>query len=162
MSPRAGAPGAGGPGAGGSAAAGGGAAAVALVALGGAAGAAARDALTSAVPTWRGVSVATVGIDVAGAFALGVLVEALTRAGAPLRSRLRLLLGTGFLGAFTTYSALVVDAELLVLDGAPALALATVGATVLGGLVASGAGAALGAAVARRPAAGRGRPGGPG
>ncbi len=105
---------------------------------------------------------ATVGIDVAGAFALGVLVEALTRAGAPLRSRLRLLLGTGFLGAFTTYSALVVDAELLVLDGAPALALATVGATVLGGLVASGAGAALGAAVARRPAAARGRPGGPG
>jgi fluoride exporter len=51
---------------------------------------------------------ATLLINLAGAFLLGVLLERLGRArGEPQRRRLvRLLAGTGFLGGFTTYSAL--------------------------------------------------------
>jgi len=49
-------------------------------------------------------------INVVGAFLLGVLLERLRRArGEPERRRLvRLFSGTGFLGCFTTYSALAV------------------------------------------------------
>ena len=117
---------------------------VALVAAGGAVGTAARFVLTSAVPS-SGFPVATFGINLLGAFALGVLLETLNRHASPRATAARLLLGTGVLGGFTTYSSLAVDTASLTIGGAaPAAALYALGTLVLG----IGA-AALGISVAR-------------
>lgn len=48
--------------------------------------------------------------NILGAFALGFLLESLAASDRP---RLRLFLGTGLLGGFTTYSALATDTALL-------------------------------------------------
>ena len=89
--------------------------ALALVAAGGAAGTAARYGLSQAVHPWGAWPAATFLVNLAGAFLLGLLLEALARRGPDhgRRRQLRLLLGTGFCGAFTTYSALAVDTTLL-------------------------------------------------
>ncbi|GAB2539475.1 CrcB family protein [Brachybacterium huguangmaarense] len=83
-------------------------AALALVLLGGTLGTAAREALTLAVPPVAGLPAALLLANLAGALLLGVLLEALARRGPDLGTRrsLRLLLGTGALGGFTSYSAL--------------------------------------------------------
>ncbi|RLP71528.1 CrcB family protein [Mycetocola manganoxydans] len=78
-----------------------------LVILGGTVGTAARELLTLSIPDLGGFPLAIFLINVVGSFALGLLLERLgsaTLTGSKLRGRL--LLGTGFLGGFTTYSAL--------------------------------------------------------
>ena len=78
---------------------------------------------------------ATFSVNVVGALLLGVLIEALSRRGPDVgvRQRLRLFLGTGFLGAFTTYSTLAVDTDLLLRDGYASVAvLYAVGTVVVG------------------------------
>jgi len=84
---------------------------IALVFVGGAAVNGLRYWISAVTPHWAGVPVATFGINVAGALLLGVLLELL--AGSNLNSswsrRLRLGIGTGGLGGFTTYSALATD-----------------------------------------------------
>lgn len=115
---------------------------IGLVAAGGAVGTAARYLLTETIPAWHAVPLATLGINVAGALALGVLVEALARRGRDqgIRRTLRLLVGTGFLGGFTSYSAFSMDTVLLVAGGSlwPAVAYAV--ATVVLGATAAGVG----------------------
>jgi CrcB protein len=88
---------------------------IGLVAIGGGAGTAARVAITLALPAMGSFPFATFAINVAGAFLLGMLLEALARRGPDVgRLRgIRLLAGTGFLGGFTTYSALATDTALL-------------------------------------------------
>ena len=113
--------------------------ALALVFLGGSAGTSARVLLTDAMPLVGGVPAVTVGINVIGAFFLGLLLEALIRRGPDTRAprSLRLLLGTGFLGGFTTYSALALDVAEVGLAGGPVLGLAVaVGSAALGFLAA--------------------------
>jgi fluoride exporter len=58
---------------------------------------------------------ATFMINLAGAFILGALLEGLARAGGDTgwRQRVRLFAGTGFCGAFTTYSTLALEVSLL-------------------------------------------------
>lgn len=85
--------------------------AVLLVFIGGTVGTAARHGLTLVFPPVDGVPYVILGANIAGALLLGVLLETLTRAGTG--DRLRLLLGTGGLGGFTTYSALAADTALL-------------------------------------------------
>jgi CrcB protein len=116
-----------------------------VVWVGGAAGTAARYLLSRAVPSFAGVPVATLVINVAGAFALGVLLEGLTRRGPDQGARrvLRLLLGTGFLGGFTTYSALAVDTDSLLRGGQVGHAIGYAGVTLLVGGAASLAGITL-------------------
>lgn len=130
---------------------------VGLVLLGGILGTAAREALTLAVPGIGGFPTTILAVNMLGAFLLGLLLESLLRAGhdAGARRTLRLMLGTGFLGGFTTYSTFAVDA--VELWGVPGTGLAHPGAgvllvlaTVLAGAAASWAGIAL---------AGRLRPG---
>jgi CrcB protein len=110
-----------------------------LVWLGGALGTVTRYAVTERVPALRGLPLATVLVNVVGAFLLGLLLERLLRAGADLGSRrdLRLLAGTGFLGGFTTYSALATDAVGLLAADHPGRAAAYgLGTLLLGGLAA--------------------------
>lgn len=131
---------------------------MAMVALGGAIGTGAREAISLAVPPVDGVPVAILGINVVGAFLLGVLLETLLVRGPDTGRRrdLRLFLGTGVLGGFTTYSALATDSGLLLLDGRPAVGvLYAVGSVVLGVLAST-----LGIALARR-VRGRGTTAGP-
>lgn len=89
-----------------------------VVAVGGAVGSLARYLITLAVGDTGAFPLATFGINVVGAFLLGMLVEALTRLGSDHgRWRtVRLLLGTGVLGGFTTYSLLAADTAELLLD----------------------------------------------
>jgi fluoride exporter len=113
---------------------------VGLVALGGTFGTAARYLLTQTLPSWHSVPVATLVVNVVGAFALGVLLAALSRRGRDvgLRRTIRLLIGTGFLGGFTTYSSLAVETDALLSSGQGQLALAyALGTIVIGGLAAT-------------------------
>ncbi len=128
---------------------------LAMVWVGGTAGTAARYLISAAVPNAVHVPVGTVGINVVGAFLLGVLVELLARRGedAGRRRLLRLLLGTGFLGGFTTYSALAVDTVSLVRAGSAGHGLGYALLTLLLGGLGSLAGMALGSARRRRPPA---------
>lgn len=89
---------------------------LALVALGGAVGTGVRAALATAFPTVGGLSWTILAINVVGAFCLGLLLDTLARRGpdAGRRRSVRLFLGTGVLGGFTTYSTLADDtAQLL-------------------------------------------------
>ena len=112
---------------------------IALVALGGAAGSLARHGVERLFGTADGLPVGTLTVNLVGAFALGVLLEGLTRRGPDVgrRRAVRLLVGTGFLGGFTTYSALALETDGLLRDGRIALALAYVLTTVVVGLLAS-------------------------
>lgn len=86
----------------------------------------------------------TLLVNVTGAFAIGALYEYLTLASADGRQRrgVRLFLGTGILGGFTTYSALAVQ---VAAGGAAAAAygLLTLGAGVAGCWLGIQAGAAI-------------------
>lgn len=112
-----------------------------LVGLAGAAGVLARYAITSPVHG-HALPWATVGINVAGSFLLGVLVSSNT-----FSEDTRTVLGVGFLGGFTTFSTFSVQAFLDVEAGEPLRALLYVAASVLVGLVAAAGGYYLGRAV---------------
>jgi len=95
--------------------------------------------------------VATLGINVVGAFLLGVLLELLAdhTFDTGWSRRIRLGIGTGGLGGFTTYSALATETVIL---GAAHLGLAMAYAlgTVVIGAAASIAGIALARTLNRR------------
>jgi CrcB protein len=116
-----------------------------LVWLGGALGTTARYLLSEATPALSQRPLVTFLINIGGAFLLGVLLTGLARAGSDQAGRraLRLFAGTGFLGGFTTYSALAVDAAGLLDAGAVELAVAYALGTVLLGAAASMAGIAV-------------------
>lgn len=113
-----------------------------LVAVGGAAGSIARHGVELWLGPSDGLPVGTLTVNLAGAFALGVLLEGLATRGSDGGHRRagRLLFGTGFLGGFTTYSALAVEADGLLRDGRGTLALIYMLTTVMVGLLASLAG----------------------
>ena len=115
---------------------------IALVALGGAAGSLARHGVELLLGTSDGLPVGTLAVNLVGAFALGALLEGLVTRGSDVgrRRAARLLVGTGFLGGFTTHSALAVEADGLVRAGRIGLALGYVLTTVVVGLMASLAG----------------------
>ena len=103
-----------------------------LVALGGAAGTALRHGANLATVATLGASwpYGTFFVNVLGSFALGVVMEALggrTLAGVDLR----LVLGTGLLGGFTTYSSFNLETIRLWEQGAQGRASAYVIATVV-------------------------------
>ncbi|WP_250445955.1 CrcB family protein, partial [Actinotalea sp. C106] len=121
---------------------------LAVVALGGTLGTAARYLLASAVTqdggTWP---TATFLANLLGAFLLGLLLEALVRRGAesPRGQVLRLGLGTGVLGGFTTFSSLALELDRLLADGAVVLAAGYAAASLTLGLAACFAGVTLAA-----------------
>ncbi|HQY32960.1 CrcB family protein [Actinotalea sp.] len=93
---------------------------VAVVGLGGVLGTALRYGLTTAVGSHGGFPTATLVENVVGALLLGALLETLLRRGEEgQRGRLlRLGLGTGVLGGFTTFSSLALEVTVLLGDGA--------------------------------------------
>ncbi|MCX0271570.1 CrcB family protein [Nocardia zapadnayensis] len=122
--------------------------AVALVGVGGVFGAPLRYQLGVWFPhSAGGWPVTTFAINIVGALALGWLLEGLTRLGSDhgWRRRARLGVGTGFLGAFTTYSTLAVDTGLLLRGHHWSTAATYAVGTVLAGLVATTVGIAAGA-----------------
>ncbi|PZR53321.1 CrcB family protein [Xylanimonas oleitrophica] len=120
-----------------------------LVALGGALGSVLRYAVSLVTPAPGGWPLATLSVNVLGAFLLGFLLEALARRGPETRrlQRLRLTLGTGVLGGFTTYSSFALEIERLPQDGAAAVAVGYAAATLVVGTLAAVVGVALGARV---------------
>jgi fluoride exporter len=103
-----------------------------LIALAGALGAIGRYGIVLAVGA-RPFPAATLGINLAGSFALGVFLEvAVTRRWPDV---VVLPVATGLLGAFTTFSTFSVETQVLLRTERPLAALAYVGASVLGGLL---------------------------
>lgn len=114
---------------------------VVLVFLGGGVGTLGRYELSRAGTPW-GLPLPTLVVNIVGAFALGVLVEGLLRRGpdAGWRQRLRLLLGPGFLGGFTTYSSFAVETTLLTEHGRYIAGFAYAIVSLLFGVAAAAAG----------------------
>ena len=140
---------------------------VGLVALGGAAGSVARHLLTiwsgalltpltilfpSAAHTILFFPIGTLVVNVVGALALGYLLEALARRGRETvrRRKIRIGIGTGVLGGFTTYSALALQTQQLLSDGFGWLALLYVVLTLAGGTAACLGGIGIAARADRR------------
>ncbi|MFK4363072.1 FluC/FEX family fluoride channel [Rhodococcus erythropolis] len=124
--------------------------AIAAVAAGGLLGAPLRYGLGVAFPTSAGqFPWTTFAINIAGALLLGLLLEALTRLGedAGWLRRVRLCVGTGVLGSFTTYSTLAVDTDLLLRDHHLWSAVLYAVASVAVGLLTTAAGIAAGARI---------------
>lgn len=105
---------------------------LALVFIGGTLGTAARLAVMFFVG-----EAALAVVNLTGAFLLGVLTAMLTRTPSAQNRRTHLLLGTGALGGFTTYSALAVSAT----DPA---GLVTAVLIAIGGVITAGFGFLLG------------------
>ncbi|KHK95830.1 membrane protein [Microbacterium mangrovi] len=126
--------------------------AIGLVVLGGAVGTLLRYLLSLVIPSWQGMPLGIFVVNVSGAFVLGWLLEALSRSGPDegRRRTARLLVGTGVLGGYTTYSTFAVDTDGLLLTAQFGPSALYGLATVLVGAAASVAGIAVGAAVARR------------
>jgi CrcB protein len=95
---------------------------------------------------------ATFVINLVGAFALGVALEALARMGddSGWRQRFRLLFGTGVCGSFTTYSAFALEASLIGREGDGVVAVAYSITSVVAGVIMAWAGIALAAGVHSR------------
>ena len=120
-----------------------------FIAIGGAAGAVCRYAVDRWVTTSLGAPFpwGTFVVNMSGAFVLGLLF-ALAIERDVLPADIRLPVMVGFLGAYTTFSTLMLESWLLVEGGAAALAVAnTLGSIVVGG-VALVAGLALGRVLA--------------
>ena len=93
------------------------------VALGGAAGAALRYQTGRAMTQWLGPQAvmtfpwATLAANAIGSLLMGVLAGWLVRGGTGNSEQMRLLLGVGLLGGFTTFSAFSLELVLLIERG---------------------------------------------
>ncbi|MCL6636306.1 MAG: CrcB family protein [Alicyclobacillus sp.] len=112
------------------------------VALGGCLGALARWGISESLGTWGGFPWATWLINLSGSFFLAWFYT-ITLERFPLHPLLRLGVGTGFVGAYTTFSTLTVDVWNLVQAHLYGMALAYVGLSLAGGLACAAAGYGL-------------------
>lgn len=108
---------------------------VLLVFLGGGAGAVARYGSGLLAARWLGATwpYGTLGVNLIGAFLIGLIVQLLgLKFSAP--EPLRLLLVTGFLGGYTTFSAFALETTAMLQRGEVALAALYAALSVLGTL----------------------------
>ena len=108
-----------------------------LVAIGGAIGSVARFKLSGwvlhATPNWR-FPVGTLAVNLAGCLIAGLLAGMAVKQDV-FTPETRLLLFTGLLGGFTTFSAFGLETLLLFKRGEPAVAIANVVISVVAGLL---------------------------
>lgn len=109
-----------------------------LVFAGGSIGTAARLAVGLWMPDVGGIPFATLAVNVLGALLIGILAARL-----PQTTGLRLFLGTGVLGGFTTYSAFMTGTVAL-WSAAPVLAFAYAAGSLVLGLGSAALGLRLG------------------
>jgi CrcB protein len=110
------------------------------VMIGGAAGAGARHLVGASMlarfgpgfPWW------TLTVNIVGGFLMGLLVGILVKTGGS--EQLRLLLGVGVLGGFTTFSAFSLESWQMIEGGQMTVAIGYAGASVMGSVVALGLG----------------------
>ena len=115
-----------------------------LVAIGGALGAAARYGVGLAVLRWSPAAAlpwGTWAANLVGCFLIGLALPLLNTPAHPERAGLQLLLVTGVLGGFTTFSSYTAETLGLALNGRPGLALVNAAAPVVLGLAAAALGA---------------------
>lgn len=109
---------------------------LAAIAAGAALGAPARYGLAQVIPVARnGFPWATFWTNVSGSLLLGVILVLILERFPPT-TYLRPFFGTGFLGAYTTYSTFAVEGDLLAKNGHAALGLLYASASLLAGFVA--------------------------
>jgi CrcB protein len=118
-----------------------------LVALGGALGSTGRYLTGEAIKATFGTSfpLGTLVVNIAGCAAIGFLIPYWTGSHAA-HLNARLLLVTGILGGFTTFSAFGLETHTLFMKGQTTWALANIALNVIVGLAAVGVGARLGRA----------------
>jgi len=121
---------------------------VLLVAAGGAVGATVRYAVNVAFlsRTASGFPWHTLAVNVVGAFLLGVLAV-LTAERGILPAEYSLMLGTGVLGGFTTFSAFAYESVVLIERGQAVLGVANIAGSCLLGVGAAVAGLIVGRAL---------------
>jgi fluoride exporter len=114
-----------------------------LVMLAGGAGAVARFVLGGLISSrFRGeLPLGTMLVNVSGSLLIGLLAGAVIFHGAP--AALQTVLGTGFLGGYTTFSTASVDTVRLLQARRPILALINAAGTLIVTVVAAAAGLAL-------------------
>jgi CrcB protein len=118
-----------------------------MIAIGGAAGAVTRYLVDGWVldRTGAGFPWGTLAINVSGSFVIGILA-ALTIDRAVLPAEIRGPVMIGFVGAYTTFSTLMLESWRLVESGQDVAALANLAGSVVLGVVAVAAGLILGRA----------------
>jgi len=115
---------------------------VVAVLAGGCLGGYARYAVTTGWPSApTAFPTATLVVNLAGAFVLAALMVVLRHS--RLHRHVRPLVGTGFCGALTTFSSVVVGTDELLAHGRATTAAAYLLATIAGGLAAAAAGFAV-------------------
>lgn len=116
---------------------------LALVALGGALGALSRYLVSALATRWLGGGFAwgTAIVNIAGCFAIGVAAGFLERSVLP--RGLWLLLVTGFLGGFTTFSTFSLETLQALQGGFTLKALVSIAANTAGGLAACAGGLSI-------------------
>lgn len=93
---------------------------------------------------WRRFPLATLMINVSGAFALGLLLAAGGTHGGSSVTHWRTILGTGFLGGYTTFSTLSYETQGLARRGYLHHAWLNVAGTLCAGITAAALGIAIG------------------
>jgi fluoride exporter len=117
--------------------------ALVAVAAGGAMGTIARYGISRAGPTSPGsIPWSIFFVNVAGSLALGFLLQ-LVLEHWPTNRFIRPFVAVGFIGAFTTFSTVMVDVDLLVRDGAVGNAAVYIVVSVIAGLTAVFVGIAI-------------------
>lgn len=121
-----------------------------LVAIGfaGALGALARYGVSLLALRWLGEEFpyGTLFVNLSGCFLLGVIAE-LTMEDAGLAPETRAIVGTGFVGAFTTFSTFGVETYRAMQAGSWGVAASNVAINVVGGILLVAAGMSLAAAL---------------
>ncbi|MGB8652812.1 MAG: CrcB family protein [Mycobacteriales bacterium] len=120
---------------------------LAAVFVGGCVGGLGRYLVTRAWPTGdHGFPWATLAVNCSGAFVLALLLVLVTEVLAPT-TYVRPLLGTGFCGAWTTFSSVVASTDQLLAHGHRLTGVSYLLVSAVGGLAAAGLGLLLGRAL---------------
>ena len=116
-----------------------------LVGVGGFLGANARYVLASVIGTTVATRfpLGTFVVNVTGSFLLGLLGALLAAKLTPGSESMRLALGVGFLGAYTTFSTFEFETHALIEDGAWVMGTANMALSLVVGFIAVRAGVAL-------------------